>query len=92
MPETAQGVCKASESSAFRKYGPALPTHRKILESSCFPCNTSAVFMLFLQECLEAEFYSWAAFGHGLNATLLGGGPGSTGGQKAVFLLESTAQ
>jgi len=45
-----------------------------------------------LQECLEAEFYSWAAFGHGLNSTLLGGGPGSVGGQKAVFVLEATMQ
>nr|QOL01135.1 putative extracellular protein CSOL_059a [Pseudococcomyxa simplex] len=34
-------------------------------------------------ECLEAEFYSYAAFGKGLNATLLGGGPGATGGEKA---------
>ncbi len=45
-----------------------------------------------LQECLEAEFYSWAVFGHGLNSTLLGGGPGSIGGQKATFLLEATRQ
>ena len=31
-------------------------------------------------------------YGHGLNATLLGGGPGSVGGQQATFLLESTRQ
>jgi len=31
----------------------------------------------------QAEFYTWAAFGKGLNATLLGGGPGSVGGEKA---------
>lgn len=31
----------------------------------------------------QAEFYSYAAFGKGLNATLLGGGPGATGGEKA---------
>lgn len=31
----------------------------------------------------QAEFYNWAAFGKGLNATLLGGGPGSVGGEKA---------
>ncbi|BDA49031.1 Desiccation-related protein PCC13-62 [Coccomyxa sp. Obi] len=43
-------------------------------------------------ECLEAEFYSWAAFGHGLNSTLLGGGPGSIGGKKATFALEATRQ
>jgi hypothetical protein len=34
-------------------------------------------------EYLEAEFYSWAVFGQGLNDTLSGGGPPSTGGQKA---------
>ncbi|CAN0228205.1 unnamed protein product, partial [Phaeothamnion confervicola] len=34
-------------------------------------------------ECLEAEFYSWAAFGHGLSSTLRGGGPKSIGGGKA---------
>ena len=44
------------------------------------------------QECLEAEFYSYAVYGHGLSDTLLGGGPGSVGGQKATFLLESTRQ
>ena len=31
-------------------------------------------------------------YGHGLNDTLLGGGPGSIGGQQATFLLESTRQ
>ena len=45
-----------------------------------------------LQECLEAEFYSYAVYGHGLSDTLLGGGPGSVGGQQATFLLESTRQ
>ena len=45
-----------------------------------------------LQECLEAEFYSWAAFGHGLNDTLLGGGPGSVGGKKATLVADSTRQ
>ena len=45
-----------------------------------------------LQECLEAEFYSWAAFGHGLNDTLLGGGPGSVGGKKAIFVADATRQ
>ena len=41
---------------------------------------------------MEAEFYSYAVYGHGLNDTLLGGGPGSVGGQQATFLLESTRQ
>ncbi|CAM9362920.1 unnamed protein product [Phaeothamnion confervicola] len=36
-------------------------------------------------ECLEAEFYSWAAYGHGLSETLLGGGPKSVGGMKATL-------
>ncbi len=31
-------------------------------------------------ECLEAEFYSWAAYGVGLNDTQRGGGPASVGG------------
>lgn len=44
------------------------------------------------QECLEAEFYSYAVYGHGLSTELLGGGPGSVGGQQATFLLESTKQ
>ena len=30
-------------------------------------------------ECLEAEFYSWAAYGKGLNATMRGGGPETDG-------------
>lgn len=34
-------------------------------------------------ECLEAEFYSWAAFGVGLSEERLGGGPPSVGGRKA---------
>lgn len=34
-------------------------------------------------ECLEGEFYSWAAFGEGLTDELLGGGPASIGGRKA---------
>lgn len=34
-------------------------------------------------ECLEAEYYSNAVYGYGLNQTTLGGGPGSTGGLKA---------
>jgi hypothetical protein len=41
-------------------------------------------------ECLEAEFYSWAAFGHGLSAADRGNGPASVGGQKA--LLSTAAQ
>eukprot|EP00270_Netrium_digitus_P013015 TRINITY_DN428_c0_g1_i4.p1 TRINITY_DN428_c0_g1~~TRINITY_DN428_c0_g1_i4.p1 ORF type:complete len:275 (-),score=30.15 TRINITY_DN428_c0_g1_i4:94-918(-) len=36
-------------------------------------------------EYLEAEFYSWAAYGRGLNATLRGGGPASIGGKKALL-------
>lgn len=34
-------------------------------------------------ECLEAEFYSWAAFGHGLSDERRAGGPRSVGGRKA---------
>nr|QOL01136.1 putative extracellular protein CSOL_059b [Pseudococcomyxa simplex] len=34
-------------------------------------------------ECLEAEYYSNAVYGYGLNTTTLGSGPGSTGGLKA---------
>lgn len=34
-------------------------------------------------ECLEAEFYSWAAFGKGLSEERRGGGPPSVGGRKA---------
>lgn len=34
-------------------------------------------------ECLEAEYYSWAAFGKGLNAEQRGGGPPSVGGRNA---------
>lgn len=34
-------------------------------------------------ECLEAEFYSWAAFGKGLTSEQRGGGPPSIGGMKA---------
>ena len=33
----------------------------------------------------EAEFYSWAAFGYGLNATLLGRPVAETGGMKATL-------
>ncbi len=36
-------------------------------------------------EYLEAEFYSWAAFGKGLDAADAGGGPASTGGKKLVY-------
>lgn len=36
-------------------------------------------------ECLEAEYYSWAAYGKGLNVTQRGGGPPSVGGKKAVL-------
>lgn len=34
-------------------------------------------------ECLEAEFYSYAAFGYGLSEERRGGGPESVGGRKA---------
>lgn len=34
-------------------------------------------------ECLEATFYSYAAFGHGLSAEQRGGGPEAIGGMKA---------
>ncbi|CAL5226184.1 g9015 [Coccomyxa viridis] len=34
-------------------------------------------------ECLEATFYSYAAYGSGLNSTLRGGGPMATGGMQA---------
>jgi hypothetical protein len=34
-------------------------------------------------ECLEAEFYSWAAFGKGLSEEQRGGGPAPLGGRKA---------
>ena len=40
-------------------------------------------------ECLEAEFYSYAAFGYGLNRTLRGGGPRSVGGKKALLSPEA---
>eukprot|EP00892_Ulva_mutabilis_P002612 jgi/Ulvmu1/12351/UM089_0035.1 len=36
-------------------------------------------------ECLEAEFYSYAAFGHGLSAERRGGGPEAMGGRKAML-------
>ena len=64
--------------------GAVMPS--KWVRAGCHHCASC------LQECLEAEFYSWAAFGHGLNSTLLGGGPGSIGGKQAVFLLEATKQ
>ena len=34
-------------------------------------------------ECLEAEYYSTAINGYGLNSSTLGGGPQATGGLKA---------
>ena len=34
-------------------------------------------------ECLEAEFYSYAAFGKGLTEAQRGGGPAPIGGRKA---------
>ena len=34
-------------------------------------------------ECLEATFYSYAAYGSGLNSTLRGNGPMATGGMQA---------
>ena len=40
-------------------------------------------------ECLEAQFYSYAAFGVGLNATLRGGGPLPVGGKKALLSPEA---
>ena len=36
-------------------------------------------------EYLEAEFYSWAAFGKGLSDADAGGGPASIGGKKLVY-------
>ena len=36
-------------------------------------------------ECLEATFYSYAAYGSGLNSTLRGGGPTAIGGKKAML-------
>ena len=36
-------------------------------------------------ECLEANFYSYAAYGSGINSTLRGGGPMATGGEKATL-------
>jgi hypothetical protein len=36
-------------------------------------------------EYLEAEFYSWAAFGKGLSDADAGGGPASVGGKKLTF-------
>jgi hypothetical protein len=36
-------------------------------------------------ECLEAEYYSWSAFGKGLTEEQLGGGPPSVGGMNATL-------
>ena len=36
-------------------------------------------------ECLEATFYSYAAYGSGLNSTLRGDGPVAIGGKKAML-------
>lgn len=40
-------------------------------------------------ECLEAEFYSYAAYGYGLSRTLRGGGPTPVGGRKALLSPEA---
>jgi hypothetical protein len=42
-------------------------------------------------EYLEGEFYSWAAFGYGLDSSLTGGGGPVTGGQKAQLSPEIQA-
>lgn len=46
---------------------------------------TAASFSLQNLEYLEAEYYSWAAFGYGLDSSLTGGGGPVTGGQKAAL-------
>lgn len=43
-------------------------------------------------ECLEAEFYSYAAFGKGLDDDLLGGGPASVGGKAASLTTADEAK
>lgn len=49
------------------------------------PAPTGADILNFALnlECLEAEFYSFAAYGKGLTATQRGGGPAPIGGRKA---------
>ena len=36
-------------------------------------------------ECLEATFYSYAAYGSGLNSSLRGDGPTAIGGKRAML-------
>ena len=45
--------------------------------------------VLLCAECLEAQFYHFAAFGYGLNKTLRGGGPLPVGGKKALLSPEA---
>ncbi len=40
---------------------------------------------------VQAEFYSWAAFGKGLPVTMRGGGPASVGGKKAALSPQAQA-
>ena len=42
-------------------------------------------------KCLEAEYYSWGAFGKGLTSAQRGGGPPSIGGKKAKLDYESVS-
>ena len=47
--------------------------------------TNAALGVLRNLECLEATFYSYAAYGSGLNSTLRGDGPVAIGGKKAML-------
>ena len=61
--------------------------NKQISLQSSHPCDKPVASPC--AECLEAEFYSFAAFGHGLNRTQRAGGPRAAGGKKALLSPEA---
>ncbi|KAK9823094.1 hypothetical protein WJX72_000228 [[Myrmecia] bisecta] len=81
----AAALCIAAPAHGYRHLLQSMPT------LGAAPTDTDILNFALQLECLEGQFYSYAAFGQGLNATDRGNGPQALGGKKANLTAEVQA-